>query len=461
MSATEEAAIPAGPDERVSITEGYARLVARDAFLWTWPLVNIYSRRLKFKDLPEAGLSGGIVPIAPSNRLSMLTDYIEPEERHVACPNQDVVYGLALLALDQSPMVVQVPDFGDRFWVYQIVDLRTDSFAFLGKMYGTPPGHYLLVGPDWSGDVPEGIAGVFRSPTQTGVFIPRVFQDDAPEDKRAVQDALSGIDAYPLAEFDGTPKRRDWNALPQFAAEAHGDTETKWVLPDRIFDVLPLVLDDAPPLPGEEARYAQLRAVLAAAESDAELKRAMIDEATKADQDLIDPMFQFRNWGIRLPHHWSSTNNNANAGTDYFTRTALAKSNIFVNKVNETKYFYQDLDSAGGRLNGSKRYAITFPAGQLPPVSGFWSLTLYNQYHFFHPNDLRRYSLGTKNKNLKYNADGSLTLHVQADAPEAEKTDNWLPAPSGDDFSLYLRSYWPKTEIVEGAWVPPPVELVS
>lgn len=87
MSATEEAAIPAGPDERVSITEGYARLVARDAFLWTWPLVNIYSRRLKFKDLPEAGLSGGIVPIAPSNRLSMLTDYIEPEERHVACPN--------------------------------------------------------------------------------------------------------------------------------------------------------------------------------------------------------------------------------------------------------------------------------------------------------------------------------------------------------------------------------------
>lgn len=139
MSATEEAAIPAGPDERVSITEGYARLVARDAFLWTWPLVNIYSRRLKFKDLPEAGLSGGIVPIAPSNRLSMLTDYIEPEERHVACPNQDVVYGLALLALDQSPMVVQVPDFGDRFWVYQIVDLRTDSFAFLGKMYGTPP----------------------------------------------------------------------------------------------------------------------------------------------------------------------------------------------------------------------------------------------------------------------------------------------------------------------------------
>ncbi|MFT7757873.1 UNVERIFIED_CONTAM: DUF1254 domain-containing protein, partial [Salmonella enterica subsp. enterica serovar Enteritidis] len=72
-------------------------------------------------------------------RLAMLTDYIEPDERLVACPNQDVVYGAGMLALDQSPVVVQVPDFGDRFWVYQIVDLRTDSFVSLGKMYGTMP----------------------------------------------------------------------------------------------------------------------------------------------------------------------------------------------------------------------------------------------------------------------------------------------------------------------------------
>ncbi len=76
----------------------------------------------------------------------MLTDYVNPEERNVACPNQDVVYGLGLLALDVSPVVIQVPDFGDRFWVYQIVDLRTDSFAQLGKMHGTTRGFYLLAG---------------------------------------------------------------------------------------------------------------------------------------------------------------------------------------------------------------------------------------------------------------------------------------------------------------------------
>ena len=132
--------------------------------------------------------------------MAMLTDYIDLAERAVACPNQDVVYGGGPLALDVSPVVVQVPDFGGRFWVYQIVDLRTDSFADLGAMYDTKPGFYLLVGPKWQGDVPAGIAKVFRSGTNTGFFAPRAFQDDTPEDKRAIQDVISLIDAYPLAE---------------------------------------------------------------------------------------------------------------------------------------------------------------------------------------------------------------------------------------------------------------------
>src|SRR6185295_8981564 len=133
----------------VKLSEGYARLLARETFFWAWPMVNVYNRRLAFKDVPEPGLMGGIVPCAPLNELGMLSDYIAPEERIVACPNQDVVYGAGSAALDVSPVVVQVPDFGKRFWVYQVVDIRTDSFAELGAMYGSKPGFYLLVGPKW------------------------------------------------------------------------------------------------------------------------------------------------------------------------------------------------------------------------------------------------------------------------------------------------------------------------
>ena len=88
-------------------------------------------------------------------------------------------------------------------------------------------------------------------------------------------------------------------------------------------------------------------------------------------------------------------------GTDYFTRTAVAKSNILVNSPNETKYFYQDLDASGARLNSSNRYTVTFAKDETPPVDGFWSLSIYNEHHFFVANPINRFSVGTKNKDLK------------------------------------------------------------
>src|SRR5262245_25802811 len=200
------------PDTSVKITEGYARMVARDAYFWAWPMVNIYNRRLVMGEVKEAMRAGPLV-VAPLNHNAMFTDYVDPAERAVACPNQDVVYGLASIALDLTPVVVQVPDFGDRFWVYQIVDLRSDSFVQLGKMYGTTPGFYLLVGPHWQGEVPKGITHVFRSPTNTGFCAPRVFQDDTPEDRKAIQSVLLSVLFYPLADYDGKMKAMDWPNL--------------------------------------------------------------------------------------------------------------------------------------------------------------------------------------------------------------------------------------------------------
>src|SRR5215475_8266716 len=297
--------LPSGPVSGTKITEDYARQVARDAVFWAWPMVNVYNRRLTYEKVPEIVMAGA-VPAAPLNRLGMLSDYIVPEERIVACPNQDVVYGVGALALDKSPVVIQVPDFGDRFWVYQIVDLRTDSFADLGKMYGSTPGFYLLVGPNWNGEVPKGITKVFRASTNTGYVIPRVFQDDSPEDNKIVRGVTQQVMMYPLAEFDGKMKSRDWSQLPKTASASGGDEEVKWVVPENFFDVLPLVLADAPPLPGEEARYAQVVSLLAAAKSDPQIKAVMTKAAIDADNDLVKPLFEFRNWGLQLPHRWST-----------------------------------------------------------------------------------------------------------------------------------------------------------
>ncbi len=450
-------ALPPGPDARVRITEAYAAHVARDSFFWAWPLVNMYNRRLAFSKMTEQRYVGPLLE-APLNRLTMLTDYVNPEERNVACPNQDVVYGLGIAALDVSPVVVQVPDFGDRFWVYQIVDLRTDSFVQLGKMYRTMPGFYLLVGPRWNGEVPKGITRVFRASSNTGLVAPRIFQDDTPQDKQAIQGVLTGISMYPLAEYDGRMKINEWSKLPRIPGGPPGEEETRWVIPEKFFDELPAVLADAPPLAGEEARYSQVLAVLAAAKDNAKIKQAMIEAAKDADEKLVTPLFQFRNYGQQLPYNWSTISNESAFGADYFTRTAVAKSNILVNSPNETKYFYQDLDASGGAPQQRQPLHRDLRKGRHTASEWFLVALDLQRAPFFHrqrdqPLLGRHQEQGSQAERRRF------AHHLRADgcAGRSVQRANWLPAPKGD-FSLYVRAYWPKAEVVDGSWTPPPVQ---
>jgi hypothetical protein len=204
-----------GPALGTAMTKAYVQSVGRMAYLWGWPLVNAANRAAAFAKAPEPGLLGGVVPVA-FNRIAMLTDYISPEEHFVTCPNQDVVYGFAYADLDKEPIVFQVPDFGDRFWVYALYDARTDEFSEIGKQYGTKPGFYLMVGPNWKGETPAGVTALVRSSTSMVTMAPRIFMDDTAEDKKAIQPLLSQIGFYPLSQFDGKMKTTDWSKLPHF-----------------------------------------------------------------------------------------------------------------------------------------------------------------------------------------------------------------------------------------------------
>jgi hypothetical protein len=451
------AAVP-GPAPGTAMTKAYVQTVGRMAYMWGWPLVNSVNRSKAFAKAPEPGLQGGVVPIA-YNRIAMLTNYIDPAERFITCPNQDVVYGAGYFDLDKEPIVFQVPDFGERFWVYALYDARTDEFSEIGKPYGTKPGFYLLVGPNWNRNTPDGITALVRSSTTLAFAPPRIFMDDTSEDHQAIQAVLRQIDFYPLSEFDGKMKTKDWRKLPQFPA-TKSKRETKWVNPETFFDELPAVMKQVPPLPGEEALYAWIGNVLEAAAKDTEIEKTLKETAVEAEREMITPLFQWRNNGRSAGNGWNSPVNNAQWGTDYLNRTGTAKSNMYDNRPAETKYIYRDDDSEGKQLDGRNSYAITFAKGQVPPVKGFWSLTLYDEEHLFHPNPLKRYSLGTKNKTLKYNDDDSLTLYAGAKSPGEAKESNWLPAPNGT-FSLYMRAYWSDKAVLDGTWKPPVVRKVQ
>ncbi|MEM7437082.1 MAG: DUF1254 domain-containing protein [Myxococcota bacterium] len=442
----------------VSMTPEQVKSVAEEAYMWGWPMANLLTRNHRVRLVPKPGHLMGIAPVAPIGRASMLADYIEPDQKFVACPNQDVVYGFGMMELDQSPVVIQVPDFGDRYWVYAIYDARTDQIAKIGQQHDTKPGHYLVVGPGWDGEPPDGIAGVFRSSTNLTVMIPRLFMNDTDEDRAAVQPLINQIAAYPVQEYDGEWAITEWRNAPRipYLLGLIKRGPPVWVEPKKFLDQLAEILERVPPLPGEEPLYERFRELTAAAAEDRAIRRAAVSTFAAMQADVIDGFLKWSENGEPAGNGWHRSIDSAAWGTGYRNRTASARSNIFENVQEETRYYYTDDDAEGTALDGKLGYAITFEAGALPPVRGFWSMTLYSASHFFHENPLDRYSLGTKNSTLQYNADGSLTIYAGATSPGADLESNWLPAPDGP-FSLYIRAYWGEAPILDGSWVPPKI----
>ena len=231
------------------------------------------------------------------------------------------MYGAGYMALDKEPIVFQVPDFGDRFWVYAHYDARTDEFSEIGKQYGTKPGFYMMVGPNWKGEKPAGITAVVRSSTSGAFAIPRIFMDDTEADLKAIQPLISQVVYYPLSEFDGKMKTKDWSKLPHFPGPASdGKGETKWVNPETFFDELPAVMKQVPPMPGEDALYNWIGSVLEAAAADPQIKQTLKETAVAAEREMIEPFVQWRYNGRSAGNGWNSRVNNAQWGTDYLNR---------------------------------------------------------------------------------------------------------------------------------------------
>ena len=440
------------------------RAAAREAYVWGWPLAYVHQCRVALQKVPVVGRSGGM-PVAPVNRVSMLVDTIVGRTMLIPCPNQDVIYGFGVFDLADSAVVIQVPDFGDRVWLYQLGDQRTDSFADVGCMHGTQPGAYLVVGPEWDGDVPAGIAGVFRCPTRYAYCLPRVFFTAEPGDREAALPAVNQIMAYPVAEFTGRFRATDWSRARWLPAVAGRARRSGGVTPEKFLEVLPDILTDVPPLPGEEALYSRFTALVEAIGRDPALAADALVAAEEADAEIVAPLFHFRNVGRHLPGNWTTLDNGAAFGTDYVSRTAAAKSNVFVNRSPETRYYYLDLDVTGRQLVGDREYQITFPPGDLPPARGFWSLTVYDERHHLPADAPGRHSVGSRDPGLVFGRDGSLTITVGpahgpgGTAPTASASANRLAAPAGQ-FSLYLRIYWPDTAAIDAGWTPPAAALV-
>ena len=178
--------------------------------------------------------------------------------------------------------------------------------------------------------------------------------------------------------------------------------------------------------------------------------------------DRIMLHFKFSDGDVQDINGWGFTTKTGIYGTNYIQRALVTAIGLGANRPQDAIY-PTSMKSASGIIHraydGSEKYTLSFKKGLTPPVTGFWSLTMYDADYFFVANPLNRYSISARQP-LKYNEDGSLDLLIQNESPGADKESNWLPAPKGK-FILMMRLYWPNESdpsIIDGSWVLPPVE---
>jgi len=164
----------------------------------------------------------------------------------------------------------------------------------------------------------------------------------------------------------------------------------------------------------------------------------------------------------KLENGWLFFTKTGQYGTSYRQRAMIAWYGLGANRPKDAVYPTSEGPDVVKKYSGANKYVIHFAKGDMPPVDGFWSLTMYDGNYFFVPNPINRYTVSQRNK-LKANADGSVDIYVQKDSPGKALEQNWLPAPSGE-FVLMMRLYWPKEtapSILDGSWKAPEVKQVT
>ena len=442
------------------LTPAETKAIAEEGFIYGLPIVMNYAVMYEF-----AVDSKGSQFKAPFNKIDNLHHVATYKDTAVVTPNSDTPYSTLWLDLRAEPMVLSVPAVPkERYYSVQLIDGNTYNYGYIGsRATGSEAGDYMVAGPDWKGEKPAGIKKVFTSTTPFGMAVYRT-QLFNPEDMPNVEKIQAGYKAQPLSAFLKQP-------APPAAPKIDFLPATSQQIKQNFFGYLAYALQFVPPAPEDK----EVRAKLARLGVEAGKKfdfaalspeqRAAAVEGMKAGEGKVKELLASGTKNINGWNIGSFFGDRDFYNGNWLLRAGAAQAGIYGNDAIEATYPMTRTTATGETLDGSKHnYTITFPAGQLPPVNAFWSITMYDgKSQLLIKNPINRYLINSPMlPNMKKNADGSLTLYIQKDSPGADKEANWLPAPN-DTIYLAMRLYWPKTEPPsilppgEGTWKPPGV----
>jgi hypothetical protein len=460
--------------------EAYVEALARVVYYWAYPGVDVFGRTSMWETMKDGpGMMLGTAPGGPVNTSSCRTDYLPPAQRIVVSPNNDTFYGVTFVDLGREPVVVQTPTDVPQghYWTIQIADIFTTVIHQLGSASKTPGGKFLLVGPDWKDQKPDGFVDILRLPTNYGGAFQRSFAARTPEARARVIAVLDQMGVYPLSKNQPGQRKFDCEAMAKNVVYPAGVTaemiatdpdvaRPQWVVPERFWDDLEKMLAANPKVGTDDAAMAdRARALIALRRSEPAWK-VLLDKAALTADASLHTSARYEQVGVDVGNGWQRQENGSLWGTDWFGRAQTAVVYILVNDYREAMYLIRATDAKGALLDGKQRYAMTFPKGALPPVDrsrgGFWSLTMYDKDYFMLPQSPNgRTNVGTVSLDadeLKFATDGSLTITMSHEQPaDPEVRANWLPAPEGQ-FALIVRAYVPTQPLLSGSYKLPNVE---
>jgi hypothetical protein len=446
------------------LTPAETKAIAEEAFIYGLPIVMNYAVMYEYavdKNNPEFK--------APFNQIKNEARVYTYKDTAIVTPNSDTPYSFFWMDLRAEPMVLSVPAVEKgRYYAVQLEDGNCFNYGYIGsRATGNDAGDYMVVGPNWKGETPAGIKKVFHSTTEFSIagYRTQLFN---PADMPNVIKVQSGYKGQPLSAYLKQP-------APPAAPKIDFPKIDKDLAKTGFFEYLAFQLQFAPAGPEEKdirEKLARL-GVEAGKKFDAsafspEQKAALVqgvkEGEAKVKEYLADGVKDVNGWKVG---DWFG--DRAFYNGNWVKRAASAVGGIYGNDSIEATYPMAKTLANGELLDGSKsNYTLIFPAGQLPPVNAFWSVTMYDgKTQLLIKNPINRYLINSPMlPKMKKNADGSLTLYIQKDSPGKDKESNWLPAPN-DLIYLVMRLYNPKTDPPsilppgEGTWKPPGIVKVK
>jgi hypothetical protein len=432
--------------------------IVREAYIYGYPLVTM--------DLVRRQETNVRVPDdahAPMGQLIKMRAYPSVDNQAAAAPNADTMYTLVWLDVSKEPWVFSIPDMGDRFYIMPMLSAFNEVFFVAGSRATSGQAQkYVVTGPGWSGTLPEGMTQV-KSPTALVWICGRIYCTGTPEDYKAVHELQDRYESIPLSAY-GKPY-----TPPPAVVDEKFDMKTAVRkqandLPlDEYFGYLAKMLKDNPPKPEDAPIVAQMAGIgLVPGQDFDRSKLPVLGQKLDPKVALLEMVEAMK--AVKPVNGWLYwTTNAGNYGTDYGQRAMVTLIGPGLNFPQDAIYPFSEKDEQGEKYDGAAhQYVIRFEKGRMPPVKGFWSLTMYGPDFFFVKNPINRYNLSQRNTFVT-NPDGSLDLYLQAESPGPDKEANWLPAPKGK-FIPMLRLYWPTEtapSILDGSWKPPALKRAS